>query len=154
MALFDEEEWRNVLETVDDKTARPDFGTTDDQRLGRLTIACLIINRTVGSGIFVSPAKVLRATGSMGASLCLWVFGGLFALSGVLVWLEFGLTIPRHTINGTERSVPRSGGEKNYVSQHLPAKIDWSDSATARIRLHKAQISHHLHVRHCLHSSG
>ena len=31
------------------------------------------------------------------------------------MYLELGLTIPRYVVRGEWRSVPRSGGEKNYV---------------------------------------
>lgn len=34
-----------------------------------------------------------------------------------MVYIEFGLSIPRYRDeDGTKRAVPRSGGEKNYVS--------------------------------------
>jgi hypothetical protein len=74
----------------------------------------------IGSGIFVSPIKVLNGTGSIGASLLLWTFGGLVGACGLLVWLELGLSVPLRLVEvmpGTfeRRSVPRSGGEKNYV---------------------------------------
>lgn len=87
---------------------------------------------SLGSGIFVSPAIVLRGTGSVGASLCLWALGAVAAISGLLVWLELGLSIPkfrpRDEINPNEINpdevnnqgslvcFPRNGGEKNYVS--------------------------------------
>ena len=78
------------------------------------------MNRTIGSGIFTVPPKVLAGTGSVGASLLLWLAGGVIIFCAVLCWLELGLTIPRHTVyeNGVPRrvSAPRSGGEKNYVS--------------------------------------
>lgn len=71
----------------------------------------------LGSGIFVSPILILRGTGSVGVSLLTWVAGGLVAMCGLLVWLELGLSIPQVTVPGGElKSVPRSGGEKNYVS--------------------------------------
>lgn len=77
------------------------------------------MNRTIGSGIFTVPPKVLSGTGSVGASLLLWLAGGIIILCAVLSWLELGLTIPMHTVyeNGqpVKRSAPRSGGEKNYV---------------------------------------
>ncbi|KAH8900565.1 hypothetical protein GQ53DRAFT_862956 [Thozetella sp. PMI_491] len=34
-------------------------------RLGRFTVVCLVLNRTIGSGIFVTPALVLSGTGSV-----------------------------------------------------------------------------------------
>lgn len=91
---------------------------------------------SLGSGIFVSPAIVLRGTGSVGASLCLWALGAVAAIAGLLVWLELGLSIPkfrqRDEINPDEIHpdeinpdevnnlgplvcFPRNGGEKNYV---------------------------------------
>jgi hypothetical protein len=69
-----------------------------------------------GSAIFETPGKVLIGTNSIGISLLFWTIGGLVATCGLLVWLEFGLSIPRQVVSsGVERSVPRSGGEKNYV---------------------------------------
>ncbi|KAI4181528.1 MAG: hypothetical protein LQ346_006757 [Caloplaca aetnensis] len=98
----------------------------EPQKLGSFTVMCLIINRTIGSGIYVTPAIVLRATNSVGISLFLWTFGALFGLSGLLVWLELGLSIPKFqppdegtdSLRNGERpfeNVPRSGGEKNYL---------------------------------------
>jgi hypothetical protein len=45
----------------------------------------------------------------------LWVYGAVLALSGVVVYVELGLTIPRYMVHGREISTPRSGGELNYV---------------------------------------
>jgi hypothetical protein len=69
----------------------------------------------------VTPVKVLNGTGSIGASLMLWTFGGIVATCGLLVWLELGLSVPLRFIPGStdRKSVPRSGGEKNYVRLHL-----------------------------------
>ncbi|MCJ1462469.1 hypothetical protein MMC07_001071 [Pseudocyphellaria aurata] len=99
---------------------------TDPQKLGPFTVTCLILNRMIGSGIFVSPAIVLRATGSVGASLFLWSVGAIAGLTGLLVWLELGLSIPKfqppESANEPrfegERpfiNIPRNGGEKNYL---------------------------------------
>lgn len=85
---------------------------------------------TVGSGIFVSPAIALRGTGSVGISLLLWGIGAIAGISGLLVWLELGLSLPKYRWDelpdrdpneprqANEKQfecVPRSGGEKNYV---------------------------------------
>lgn len=80
----------------------------------------------IGSGIFVSPAIVLKTTGSPGISLLLWVVGGVVGMSALFVWLEFGLSIPKfELLNRAEDGTPlggesmqcvtRNGGEKNYV---------------------------------------
>jgi hypothetical protein len=75
-----------------------------------------------GSGIFVAPGLVLHGTGSVGASLLLWTAGAVIGATGLLVWLELGLSVPRARptlLNGQpaaeKHAVPRSGGEKNYV---------------------------------------
>ncbi|KAK3173491.1 hypothetical protein OEA41_006820, partial [Lepraria neglecta] len=44
---------------------------SESQKLGPATVICMILNRTVGSGIYVSPAIVLKSTGSVGLSLLL-----------------------------------------------------------------------------------
>ena len=119
----------------------------DSQKLGVTTVVCLILNRTIGekcfprcvhqivlrltegAGIYVSPALVLRATNSTGVSLFLWIVGAIFGICGVLVWLEFGLNVPKYEPSkispelcsdgkgedGPRKGVPRNGGEKNYV---------------------------------------
>ncbi|RDA89797.1 hypothetical protein CP533_3327, partial [Ophiocordyceps camponoti-saundersi (nom. inval.)] len=55
--------------------------------------------------VFSTPSAIFAATGSVGISLMLWLFGGVLAFCGLSVYLEFGLAIPR------------SGGEKNYLER-------------------------------------
>jgi hypothetical protein len=90
------------------------------QLLGTFDIICLVLNRTIGSGIFTVPPKILAGMGSIGASLLLWLLGGLIILCAVLCWLELGLPLPMHTVRQGDElvkvSAPRSGGEKNYAS--------------------------------------
>jgi len=71
-----------------------------------------------GSGIFVIPALVAGGTGSVGGALLLWFFGGLISTCGLMVWLQLGLSLPLLPTGDDQqlRAVPRSGGEKNYVS--------------------------------------
>lgn len=82
------------------------------------------MNRTIGSGIFTVPPKVLGGTGSIGGALLVWAASGIIVLCGALCWLELGMTIPIHTISENGRTVrvsaPRSGGEKNYVRCPVP----------------------------------
>ena len=96
---------------------RFDTSPSKRQRLGQFSVVCLILNRTIGSGIFVTPAKVLAGTGSVGGSLLFWAAGAIISTCGLLVWLECSLSIPQRPVMGhTEpRGVPRSGGEKNYL---------------------------------------
>src|SRR2546421_89047 len=113
---FDDEDYARALANVHEGHGQEEFAPTSEQKLGRFTIVSLHLNRTIGSGIFVAPTFVLRRTGSVGASLLLWTVGAIIAASGLLVWLELGLSVPRQRVrDGSKRSVPRSGGEKNYV---------------------------------------
>jgi hypothetical protein len=59
----------------------------------------------------------MQGTSSVGLSLIFWVLGAVVAIAGALVFSEFGLTVPRIQIEGQgeKESVPRNGGEKNYV---------------------------------------
>ncbi|KAL8677593.1 MAG: hypothetical protein Q9186_006002 [Xanthomendoza sp. 1 TL-2023] len=103
------------------------LNASDTQKLSPFTVICTILNRTIGSGIFVTPAIVLKSTGSVGASLLLWSFGTIIGMSALLVWLELGLSLPKFELpnkddndtivdGGTSlQCVPRNGGEKNYL---------------------------------------
>ena len=55
----------------------------------------LVINATIGTGIFKTPAKVARLSGSMSAALLMWVVGGLIALCGALSLAELAAAMPR-----------------------------------------------------------
>lgn len=78
----------------------------------------------------MTPAILLKATGSPGASLLLWSLGAIVGMCALLVWLEFGLSIPKFELQNRNdddtlaegeslQCVPRSGGEKNYASNGL-----------------------------------
>ena len=71
---------------------------------------------------------MLKGTGTVGASLFLWTAGAVIGMCALMVWLELGLSVPKfellnrdegntdHEGQSTLQCVPRSGGEKNYVS--------------------------------------
>lgn len=63
--------------------------------LGSGGATLFIVCYTVGTGIFLVPGIVSRAAGSMGASLTLWVAGGLLALCGALCYAELAVRIPK-----------------------------------------------------------
>jgi hypothetical protein len=131
---FDPEDEVTATYHRDHEQSRKIYAPSKRLKVRSFTVICLILNRTigkipntflqiilikVGSGIFLTPSRALRGSGSPGISLILWALGGLVSIAAVLVWLEFGLTIPRELAGGRVRSVPRSGGEKNYVSEAL-----------------------------------
>jgi amino acid transporter len=107
-----------------DNQQRFDTSPSKRQRLGQFTVVCLILNRTIGSGIYVTPTKVLAGTGSVGGSLLFWAAGAIISISGLFVWLECSLSMPQRPVSGhTEpRGVPRSGGEKNYLEFMFPGR--------------------------------
>lgn len=85
--------------------------------LGAFSVACLLFNRMIGSGVFNSGSVVFYNTQSIGVSLLMWLYGVVTALSGMLLYIDLGLTIPRWELaNGSWISTPRSGAELVYVS--------------------------------------
>ncbi|KAK3387926.1 high affinity methionine permease [Podospora didyma] len=91
-------------------------GVPDDTEVGALHIAreakrqigvvsatFLIVNRVIGTGIFATPATILKLSGSVGLSLFIWVAGMLIALAGTAVFTELGTALPSN------------GGEKVYL---------------------------------------
>jgi hypothetical protein len=104
---FDPVDYDRALASAQDSHGREEFAPTSRQKLGRFTIASLHWNRSIGFGIFVAAALILKGTGSIGASLLLWTAGAVISTFGVLVWLELGLSVPRQRIrDGSKKSVP------------------------------------------------
>lgn len=102
---------------------RIDYVPSEARKIGKYTIVALILNRIIGSGIFLTPHRILAGTGCVGGALLLWLTGGAISLCGLYVWLECGLSMPqRRIINHREpRGVPRSGGEKNFLEFMFPS---------------------------------
>lgn len=63
--------------------------------LGWVLASLTAINATIGAGIFRVPGTVARSAGSLGATILLWVAGGLVALCGALSLAELGAAMPR-----------------------------------------------------------
>ncbi|KAF8458486.1 amino acid/polyamine transporter I [Terfezia claveryi] len=84
-------------------------------KLGIFSTGCLLVNRMIGTGIFEKPKTIWMSTETAAGALFMWVLGGLISYAGMAVYLELGLTIPRYLVHGRWQSVPRSGGEKNYL---------------------------------------
>ncbi|KAL2822905.1 amino acid permease-domain-containing protein [Aspergillus granulosus] len=88
------------------RNRRPRF---DEQKpLRTLDVACLIINKMIGGGIFVSPRIVAHLTGNKIIALALWIFGGVYSFCSIYIYLEYGL------------AWPYNGGEFIYISKVFP----------------------------------
>eukprot|EP01062_Namystynia_karyoxenos_P057922 TRINITY_DN4913_c0_g1_i1.p1 TRINITY_DN4913_c0_g1~~TRINITY_DN4913_c0_g1_i1.p1 ORF type:complete len:578 (+),score=140.76 TRINITY_DN4913_c0_g1_i1:78-1736(+) len=104
--------------------ARPADPTALPRHLSAVGGAAVIAGTIVGSGIWVSPGAVLRRAGSPGASLLLWVVGGVAALLGGLSYAELG------------SAMPQSGGEAVYLrrayGEQLAFLFAWTNSCVTR----------------------
>jgi amino acid transporter len=55
----------------------------------------LVVNATIGTGIFKTPAKVARLSGSLSASFAVWIVGAVVALAGAITLAELAAAVPR-----------------------------------------------------------
>jgi hypothetical protein len=95
-----------------------------DRSLGAVSVAAILFNRCIGSGIWNSPALVFYNTQSIGGSILMWLYGALTCMAGVVLYIELGLTVPRWRLpDGTKFSTPRSGAELVYVCLSLPVQL-------------------------------
>ena len=94
----------------------------DDSKIGKWSWIALVLNRTFGSGIFLTPSRVLAGTGCVGGALMMWALACVISLCGLYTWLECGLSMPQRRVRGEvePRGVPRSGGEKNFLEFMFP----------------------------------
>lgn len=63
--------------------------------LGAFDVTMLVMGSIIGAGVFNTPQSIAAAMGSLGGVLAIWVFGGLVALTGALVFAELGGMMPR-----------------------------------------------------------
>lgn len=92
--------------------AAPDPRTEGSMRreIGALLGAALVVNATIGTGIFKTPAKVARLAGSTGATLAVWVAGAVIALCGALTLAELAASLPR--TGGVYEYLRRAWGDR------------------------------------------
>jgi hypothetical protein len=65
------------------------------RNLGWGSAFIIIISRVIGSGIFATPGLVVKAVGSVGLALTLWVVGAVIAWLAMAIFLEYGCMLPR-----------------------------------------------------------
>ncbi|KAI4746120.1 amino acid transporter [Aureobasidium sp. EXF-12298] len=77
--------------------------------VGPLTIVFINIGKMIGTGVYSTPATVLKGTGSVGTSLIFWALGLLTSGTSLAVYLEYASYFPN-----------RSGSEVVYLEQAFP----------------------------------
>ncbi|CAB3408742.1 unnamed protein product [Caenorhabditis bovis] len=65
----------------------------ESHKMGYLGATSYVIGNIIGSGIFITPASILRSVDSIGLSLIIWVLCAVIAILGALCYIELGTSI-------------------------------------------------------------
>lgn len=65
------------------------------KRIGLFSAVTFTLGSIIGCGIFVTPAGILRYSGSVGGAMIIWCCSGLISMLGALVYIELGATFPQ-----------------------------------------------------------
>uniref|UniRef100_A0A7E4UPJ2 AA_permease domain-containing protein n=1 Tax=Panagrellus redivivus TaxID=6233 RepID=A0A7E4UPJ2_PANRE len=65
----------------------------EENKMGYLGATSYVIGNIIGSGVFITPASIYRATDSVGISLVIWLVCAVIALLGALCYIELGTSI-------------------------------------------------------------
>src|SRR2546430_4758616 len=64
------------------------------QGLGPSAAMAMVVGHIIGTGVFLVPSAMTRATGSVGLVFLVWVVGGALSLFGSLTIAELGAAMP------------------------------------------------------------
>lgn len=87
--------------------SNPPESVTYRRTLGLFSGTMAVVGGIIGSGIFINPAIVAQRVGTAGATLGVWVLGGVVALIGAFCFGELG------------QRRPRAGGAYVYIREAL-----------------------------------
>ena len=78
--------------------------------LGAWAAMAMVVGHIIGTGVFLVPSSMARATDSVGLVFLVWVVGGLLSLMGALTVAELGA------------AMPEAGGPYVYLNRGLGAR--------------------------------
>jgi len=64
------------------------------RQLGLFDCTMMLMGLTIGSGIYLTTGIMAQSIPSAGLILLAWIFGGLFALCGAIIFAELGAAMP------------------------------------------------------------
>lgn len=76
--------------------------------LGPWAAAAIVVGTMIGTGIFIKPASMAQAAGTVGLVTLAWIIGGVLSLLGALAVAELGAAIPE--AGGTYAYMTRAYG--------------------------------------------
>ncbi|HKE08651.1 MAG TPA: amino acid permease [Candidatus Acidoferrum sp.] len=62
--------------------------------LGPWAAMAMVVGHIIGTGVFLVPSAMARATGSVGLVFLVWIVGGILSLFGALTIAELGAAMP------------------------------------------------------------
>jgi APA family basic amino acid/polyamine antiporter len=65
------------------------------QGLGAWATMAMVVGHIIGTGVFLVPSAMARATGSVGLVFLVWIVGGILSLFGALTIAELGAAMPQ-----------------------------------------------------------
>ncbi|HVH71937.1 MAG TPA: amino acid permease, partial [Candidatus Dormibacteraeota bacterium] len=75
--------------------------------LGPWAAMAMVVGHIIGTGVFLVPSSMTRATGYVGLVFLVWIVGGILSLFGALTIAELGA------------AMPKAGGAYVYLSRGL-----------------------------------
>ncbi|CAD5216902.1 unnamed protein product [Bursaphelenchus xylophilus] len=106
--------------------AGPKNGQPRDHRIGVPGAVSFVCGAIIGSGIFLSPSTVMKATSSMGLALTIWGVSAIVSVMGAFCYVELGTAIQK------------SGGDFAYMQHMGWKKISFSFGAMLSTILYPA----------------